>query len=298
MRHEAGATPFPNRLTRRGGATVDEYAYDANGSLLRDPEIGTLHYDLRQRLVRVERPDGTVIRPPTTTTTIDGCSPRSSGRASPCARGSRSKGFSSSKTAARREWCSTKGAGSPSFRRLAIRCIHHFDRLGNVNVISNGITGAYAGSDEYTPVRAAVHLDGRSSRRSRSRAGVSPTAWKSRCSARGGIALRSAVSSPAIRRSCRIRIGSHRLARRSTCMCMRYCNPTNFTDATGEIAPLLVAIIVAAIVGAVHRRDWCGGERRQDVGRVAACGSLAAPSARCCRCSAGTGSSCGLAPRW
>ena len=147
--HEAGATPFPNRLTRRGGATVDEYAYDANGSLLRDPEIGTLHYDLRQRLVRVERPDGTVIRheydhndrrvlttverpgePVRTRFEIEGLFLVEDDSASRVV-------FDEG-----RRLAVVPAAGDP--------LIHHFDRLGNVNVISNGITGAYAGSDEYT----------------------------------------------------------------------------------------------------------------------------------------------------
>jgi hypothetical protein len=42
-------------------------------------------------------------------------------------------------------------------RRLAVvpaagdTLIHHLDRLGNVNVVTNLATGAFVGNDEYTP---------------------------------------------------------------------------------------------------------------------------------------------------
>jgi YD repeat-containing protein len=46
---------------RRSGAAGADFTYNRSGDLLTDPEIGTLQYDVRHRLVRVDRPDGTVV---------------------------------------------------------------------------------------------------------------------------------------------------------------------------------------------------------------------------------------------
>jgi RHS repeat-associated protein len=247
--HEAGETPFPNRLTRRDGAAADEYAYDSTGSLLRDPEIGTLHYDLRHRLVRIERPDGSVIRHQydhndrRVLTTIE-------------------RPGEPVRTRLDVEGLYLVEDGSASRvvfdegRRLAVipaagdALIHHFDRLGNVNVVSNATTGAYVGSDEYTPYgRLFISMV------------IQPAFTFQGASFSDGLEitlLGARWYRPALGRflTCdpTLVMDQDRIAPLGSALNLyvyAYCNPTNFTDATGEIAPLLVAIIVAAIVGAV-----------------------------------------------
>ena len=113
------------------------------------PEMGTLHYDSRHRLTRVDRLDGSTVeyvydhndRRVLTRTTregethtrveIEGLYLIDDGVASRVV-------FDED-----RRLAVVPAAGDPVF--------HHFDRLGNVNVLSNGRTGAFVGHDEYTP---------------------------------------------------------------------------------------------------------------------------------------------------
>jgi RHS repeat-associated protein len=247
--HEAGATPTPNRLTRRNDAAADEYAYDACGSMTRDPEIGQLHYDGRHRLVRIDRPDGSSIHH-----AYDHNDRRVMTR------------IERPGEAPRMRWdveglylIEEAGASRVVFdegRRLAVvpavgdTLLHHFDRLGNVNVISNGTTGAYAGSDEYTPygrlfasmvIQPAFTFQG-----ARFTDGLELTLLGARW------------YRPALGRflTCdpTLLIDQDRIAPLGVALNLyvyAYGSPVNFTDPTGEIAPLLVALIVAAIVGAV-----------------------------------------------
>jgi len=139
----------PNRMIRRGSSAGLEYVYDASGNLTSDPELGALEYDARHRLVRVTRPNGVVVefdydhhdRRVTTRVTDGGL------------------------TRTRHEVESLyviDDAGSTKVvfdedRRLALipstgdALVHHLDRLGNVNVLSNLATGAFVGGSEYTP---------------------------------------------------------------------------------------------------------------------------------------------------
>lgn len=59
--HDVGDAAHPNRLVKRRTTSAPEYAYDASGNLTHDPAIGDLTYDVRHHLVRVDRPDGTVV---------------------------------------------------------------------------------------------------------------------------------------------------------------------------------------------------------------------------------------------
>jgi RHS repeat-associated protein len=247
--HEAGGTAFPNRLTRRGDAAADEYGYDASGSLVGDPEIGTLHYDLRHRLVRIERPDGTTIRHQydhndrRVLTTVE-----------------RPGEAAHTRLEVEGLYLVEDGGASKVVfdegRRLAVvpaagdALIHHFDRLGNVNVVSNAATGAYAGSDEYTPYgRLFVSMV------------IQPAFTFQGASFSDGLEitlLGARWYRPALGRflTCdpTLILDQERIAPLGAAINLyvyAYCSPTNFTDATGEIAPLLVAIIVAAIVGAI-----------------------------------------------
>jgi RHS repeat-associated protein len=140
----------PNRMVRRASSANPEYAYDESGNLTSDPELGALHYDLRHRLVRVERPDGSVVE-----FDYDHDDRRVATRVTP----------SGGTTKTRLEVDSVyivddQGATCVVFdqdRRLALiddngeGVLHHFDRLGNVNVVSNLKTGAFAANDEHTP---------------------------------------------------------------------------------------------------------------------------------------------------
>ena len=247
--HEDGPTPFPNRLTRRDGAAVDEYAYDDNGSLTADPEIGTLRYDQRHRLVRTDRPDGTVIahrydhndRRVMTTVDVPGQAVRT-------------------RLEIEGLFIVEDGVAAKVVfdedRRLAVipaagdTLLHHFDRLGNVNVMSNAATGAFVGNDEYTPygrlfvslvIEPAFTFQG-----GRFTDGLEMTLLGARW------------YRPALGRflTCdpTLMIDQDRIAPLGAAVNLYvygYCSPTNFTDPSGEIAPLLVAIIVAAIVGAI-----------------------------------------------
>jgi RHS repeat-associated protein len=128
--------------------------------------------------------------------------------------------------------------------------LHHLDRLGNVNVVSNLHTGAFTGHDEYTPYgRLLVSM------------AIQPA-----FSFQGGrfsdgldvVLLGARWYRPALGRFLNVdpylihdQDQIPPLLAAANLYVYAYCNPTNFTDPTGEIAPLLVALIIAAIVGAI-----------------------------------------------
>ena len=247
-RNGLGDSSGPNQLVRRLSSANPEYEYDGAGNLTRDPEMGTLHYDSRHRLTRVDRLDGSTVeyvydhndRRVLTRTTRDG------------------------ETHTRVEieglYLIDDGVASrivfDEDRRLAVvpaagdPVFHHFDRLGNVNVLSNGRTGAFIGHDEYTPYgRLFISM-------------VIQPAF----TFQGGrfsdglelVLLGARHYRPALGRFLTVDpyllINQDKippLLAAANLYVFAYCSPVNFTDPTGEIAPLLVAIIVAAIVGAI-----------------------------------------------
>jgi RHS repeat-associated protein len=147
--HHVGDTQHPNRLIKRRAASSAEYEYDASGNLLRDPAIGRLFYDARHRLERIEKSDGTIIayrydhsdRRTETFVTRNGVTTRRlevEGLyfVEP---GTRVKVVMDQE----RRRALLPDSGDP--------LLYHWDRLGNVNVVSNLTTGAFVGHDEYTP---------------------------------------------------------------------------------------------------------------------------------------------------
>jgi RHS repeat-associated protein len=247
-RNGLGDSAGPNRLVRRLSSADPEYEYDVSGNLTRDPEMGTLHYDSRHRLTRVDRLDGSTVeyiydhndRRVLTRMLRDG----------------------ETHTRVEIEGLYLIDDGNASRvvfdedRRLAVvpavgdPLIHHFDRLGNVNVLSNGRTGAFVGHDEYTPYgRLFISM-------------VIQPAF----TFQGGrfsdglelVLLGARHYRPALGRFLTVDpyllINQDKippLLAAANLYIFAYCSPVNFTDPTGEIAPLVIAIIVAAIVGAI-----------------------------------------------
>ena len=245
----AGADPaHPNRLVRRGSSASPEYTYNHAGDLLSDPELGTLQYDVRHRLIRVDKPDGTVVR-----FEYDHDDRRVATHVTDAG----------GTTTTRREVDSIyvvdeRGATCVVFdedRRLALidgdgkGVLHHFDRLGNINVVSNLETGALAANDEHTPFgvvtgsmlvapnygfQGALLTDGL-----------------------GIVLLGARWYSPALGRFLTPDIW---LALRPdkipgilaglNLYLYALDNPANFTDPTGRFA-FLVALVIAVIVGAI-----------------------------------------------
>ncbi|HEY7663922.1 MAG TPA: toxin TcdB middle/N-terminal domain-containing protein [Xanthobacteraceae bacterium] len=147
--HHVGDATHPNRLVKRRSQANPEYQYDGAGNLVADPAVGKLAYDARGRLVAIDRNDGArleyvydhndrriitrLVAGGTTTTRYE------------------IEGIYDVEPAT-----STKIIVDED-RRLAVvpdagdPLLHHFDRTGNVNVISNLRTGAFVGQNEYTP---------------------------------------------------------------------------------------------------------------------------------------------------
>ena len=245
--HEVGPTSNPNRLVRRRATADTEYTYDASGNLTSDPELGTLTYDARHRLVQVERPDGMMIEytydhnDRRVRTTVTG------------------EGTVETRLEIEGLFLVEEGGASKVVfdedRRMAVipaagdAMLHHYDRLGNVNVLSNAKTGAFAGHDEYTPygqlfvsvvIEPAFSFQG-----GRFTDGL------------GIVLLGARFYRPDHGRflNCDPYLFHAQekippLHAALNLYLYAYANPTNFTDPTGEIA-LLTALIVAAIVGAV-----------------------------------------------
>ncbi len=140
----------PNRLVARSGGATAEFSYDASGNLTASPELGTLTWDPEHRLVQVQQPDGTLVR-----FDYDHDGRRVATRRTDTA----------GTTTVRLEVDGVfvvDGAGSTAVvfdedRRLAVipshgnGLLHHMDRLGNVNVMSDLVTGAFVANDEHTP---------------------------------------------------------------------------------------------------------------------------------------------------
>ena len=245
---EVGDTSAPNRLVRRRAASGVEYRYDASGNLIADPDMGEMTYDSRHRLVRVDRPDGSM---------VEYAYDHHDRRVSTTVR--RGTEVETRLEVDGLYLVENGGASRVVFdedRRMAVvpasgdAVIHHFDRLGNVNVLSNANTGAFAGHDEYTPygqlfvsivIEPAFSFQG-----GRFSDGLGIVLLGARhyrpdhgrfltCDP---FLYRSQDSAPPLHIALNLYVYA-------------YANPTNFTDPTGEIAPIVIAIIVAAIVGAI-----------------------------------------------
>ncbi len=241
----------PNRLVRRGASANPEYTFDLSGNLTADPEIGRLTYDIRHRLMRVDKTNGDVIefdydhhdRRVTTRVTSGGV------------------------TRTRHEVESVyivDETGSTKIvfdedRRLALipssgdTILHHFDRLGNINVLSNLSTGAFIGGHEYTPWGALA----------------SSTTLQPRFTFSGAMLTDELDLVLLGQRWYRPRLGRfltpdkyllvHQdkipgLHGGANLYLYALDNPANFSDPTGRLAflaILLVAAIVGAIIGAV-----------------------------------------------
>jgi RHS repeat-associated protein len=147
-----GDAAHPNRLVRRSGAAGTEFTYDQSGDLLADPDIGTLQYDVRHRLVRVDRPDGTVVE-----FTYDHDDRRVATHTTDPGPGAGTRRRLEVDSIYIVDDNGTTCVVFDEDRRLALLpstgdgLLHHFDRLGNVNVVSNLATGAFATNDEHTP---------------------------------------------------------------------------------------------------------------------------------------------------
>lgn len=243
-----GDPSAPNRLVRRMTSATPEYAYDASGNLTRDPDLGELTYDDRHRLVRIARPNGS---------TVEYRYDHNDRRVLTLAT---TNGVTEQRVEIEGLFIVEDGTASrvvfDEGRRLAVvpsagdPLVHHFDRLGNVNVISNGTTGAFVGHDEYTPygrlfvsivIQPAFTFQG-----GRFSDGLELVLLGAR-HYRPGLGRFLTCDPYLIINQEKI----PPLVTGGNLYVYAYCNPTNFTDVTGEIAPLVIAIIVAAIVGAV-----------------------------------------------
>ena len=145
----AGDALHPNRLIKRRAAATAEYEYDNSGRLVRDPALGNLSYDARGRLVRVDKSDGAIVE-----YRYDHNDRRTESRVT--RNGATTIRYECDGIYLIEGDSATKVVFDDD-RRLAIvpqsgdPLLHHLDRLGNVNVVSNLNTGAFVGHDEYTP---------------------------------------------------------------------------------------------------------------------------------------------------
>src|SRR5262249_30568196 len=147
--HDVGDTAHPNRLVGRASAGTPEYHYDNSGRLTVDPALGTLTYDERNRLVRIDKPDGVRLefsydhndrRVATRKTDSTGTQQKFEVESIYLIEPGRTVKivFDEDKCLA-----VVPSVGDP--------LLHHLDRIGNVNVLSNLHTGAFTGQYEYTP---------------------------------------------------------------------------------------------------------------------------------------------------
>jgi RHS repeat-associated protein len=233
---------------KRHSSPTPEYQYDASGNLLLDPNVGALSYDARHRLVRVEKKDGDVVE-----YAYD--------------HNDRRVKSTLQKGAVKETRYEVEGiylvepSGNSRVvfdedRRLAIvpqagdPLLHHLDRLGNINVVSNLNTGAFVGHDEYTPY-GRLFLS---------------VAIEPAFTFQGGrftdaldiVLLGARYYRPALGRFLTadpyLIVNQDKIPHLQSAANLylyAYCNPVNFSDPTGEIAPLLIALIIAAIVGAI-----------------------------------------------
>ena len=246
--HSLGDATHPNRLIKRHAAPSPEYLYDASGNLIHDPALGDLTFDTRHRLVRVTQSGGTVIEY----------------QYDHNDRMVRSRVTKDGTTATRYEVENLYSADSSGTtkvifdgtRKLAVvpqsgdTLLHHPDRLGNVNVVTNLSTGAFVGHDEYMPYgRLSVSMV------------ITPHFSFQGARLNDGIdvfLLGARHYRPMLGRFLSpdmfLVVNQEKipgLLMATNLYVYAYASPSNFTDPTGRIAPLVVVVIVAAIVGAI-----------------------------------------------
>jgi RHS repeat-associated protein len=248
-----GDASHPNRLIKKQSAATPQYLYDASGNMTRDPDVGQMEYDNRHRLIRLTKTDGTVLE-----YTYDHNNNRIRSAIHSTDGSKKSRYEMESRFYIDNEAKTTKFVIDDE-RKLAIiphngdTFLHHFDRLGNVNIVSNLSTGAYIGQNEYTPFgQLSVSML------------IQPnfTFQGIEFNERTDIALMGA-------RHYRPRLGrflspdtylaTHQDKMPGLLVALNlyvyaYDNPTNITDPTGQIAflvVLLIAVIIGAIVGAI-----------------------------------------------
>jgi RHS repeat-associated protein len=251
--HQVGR-PEPNRLVRRAASATDDYEYDAAGNLTLDPAVGRMHYDVRHRLVRVERPDGSEVA-----YTYD----HNGHRCATTVTGPPGSGTASTLLEVERVYLVDAQSATrvvvDQRERLAVipdtgdALLYHLDRLGNVNVVSNLATGAFAGHNEFGPygtLTVSITLQPNFSfQGARFDEGLDL------------VLLGARHYRPALGRF--LAPDAYLLVRPNKlpgfqvgCNLYAYAlaNPTNTTDKTGQIAflaVLLIAVAVGAVVGAI-----------------------------------------------
>lgn len=245
-RQLGGGVP-PNRLVKRASAAAPEYSYDASGNLTHDPELGDLTYDARHRLIRVDKPDGAIVE-----IQYDHHDRRVKTQVS-----------SGGVTRTRYEVESVyivDGGGATRIvfdedRRLAIvpqagdALLHHLDRLGNVNAVTNLATGAFVGHDEYTPYgRLSVSMV------------IMPHFTFQSAQFSDGldlVLLGARHYRPALGRfitpDAYLAVNQEKIPAiiaASNLYLYAVANPANFSDPTGQLVFLFI-LLIAAVVGAV-----------------------------------------------
>ena len=249
--HHTGDLAHPNRLVKRRAAAMPEYTYDASGNLTADPDLGTLHYDHRHRLVRAERTNGAVIE-----YDYDHKGRRIRTRV-------QENGITRTRYEIEGIWIQ-EGAATTKVviddgNKLAVVpsigdiLLHHLDRLGNANVVTNLHTGAYVGQDEYTPygqlsismaIRPHFSFQGVEFRDGLDIALLGARHYRPRLGrflSPDSYLIENQEKIPGL------------LTALNTYAYV-YCNPSNGADPTGNIAflvVLLIAVIVGAIAGAI-----------------------------------------------
>jgi RHS repeat-associated protein len=249
--HHVGDLAHPNRLVKRRVAAAPEYTYDASGNLTFDPSIGNMRYDHRHRLVRIERTDGDIIE-----YDYDHNDRRI-----------RTRVTENDVARIRHEiegiWIQegtvTTKVVIDDDQKLAVipsvgdTLLHHLDRLGNVNVVTNLHTGAYVGQDEYTPYgKLSFSMV------------IHPHFSFQGVEFRDGLDFGLLGARHYCPRLGRFLTPDRYLIEKQekipgllTALNMYayvYCNPTNGIDPTGNIAFLVVlfiAVVVGAVVGAL-----------------------------------------------
>jgi RHS repeat-associated protein len=249
--HHVGDVSHPNRLVKRHAAASPEYLYDGSGNLVADPAVGKLAYDARGRLVAIDRNNGAHLE-----YVYDHNDRRVMTRLT--AGGTTVVRYEVESVYIVEPRVTTKVIVDEE-RRLALvpsvgdPLLHHFDRIGNVNVISNLRTGAFVGQNEYTPFgRLDITIS------------IQPAFTFQGGRFTDGIDLVLLGGRYYRPRLGRFVSGDRYLAVNqekiagfivgANLYAYAYDNPVNYTDPTGQIVfllVLLIAVIVGAIVGAI-----------------------------------------------
>lgn len=238
----------PNRLIKRHPALGPEYTYDASGNLTRDLENSNFTYDARHQLIRVDRKDGNSIeyrydhrgiRTETRITSEGTTFVRYNVEGLYYVEGNRA----------------TKVVfdGDQQVALVpddGIPLVYHHDRLGNVNVVSHLVSGAFIGYNEYTPFGQLVVSQ------------ILPPFHGFQGSYTDGIAaelllLGARYYSPRLGRfltpDAYLMTQPDRippLLAAANLYLYGMDNPVNFVDPTGQIA-FIAVILIAAVVGAI-----------------------------------------------